>query len=92
MEIRDICMYVCMYSFFYGTFTRTSMNNLDSMQRTALFMRVEYSQTNAVDSSIAHTHGGRQGNKLKRRQERERESNIISWNTKNKKQVGGKIA
>ena len=46
-------MYVCMYSFFYGMFTRTSMNNLDSMQRTALFMRVEYPQTNTVD---LHTH------------------------------------
>ena len=32
MEIHNIYMYVCMcvYSFFYGTFTRASMNNLDS--------------------------------------------------------------
>ena len=81
MEIRDI--YLCMYSYL---FTCMSTNNLNSTQQTALFTRVESPQTNAVDSSIAHT----PWKKLKRRREWERESNIISWNTKTRSKVGGK--
>ena len=30
MEIRDRYIFICMYSFFYGTFTRASTINLDS--------------------------------------------------------------
>ena len=29
-------LYVCMYSFFYGTFMRMSMNNLDSVTNSTL--------------------------------------------------------
>ena len=35
MEIRDICIFISMYVFFfYGTFTRASTNNLDSMMNS----------------------------------------------------------
>ena len=42
METRDIylvvCMYVCMYSFFYGTVTHTSTNNLDRATKSTFHM------------------------------------------------------
>ena len=34
MEIRDIYIFICMCSFFYGTFTRASTNNLDSVMNS----------------------------------------------------------
>ena len=34
MVIRDIYLYVCMYSVFYCTFTRASTNNLDYVTNT----------------------------------------------------------
>ena len=56
MEIGDIYLYVCMYSFFYGTFTRASTNYLDTARRIAHFKREREALTNAVDSSICtHT-------------------------------------
>ena len=60
-----ICMYVCMYSFFNGTFMRASTNNLDSLMNWTLHAGWRVDLT---------THRGRKGNKLKRRQELEREA------------------
>ena len=48
MEIRDIYIFICLYSFFYGTFTRSSMNNLDSATNTAHFMLAGVALTNAT--------------------------------------------
>ena len=51
-----------MYSFFYGTFTCASMNYmyLDRARRSAHFTRaLGVSLTNTEDSTIAHTHYGR---------------------------------
>ena len=44
-------------------------------------------QTNAADSSIAHIHCGRKGNRLKTRREREREAKTLSVGIH---RVGGK--
>ena len=54
-SISSVQWNVCMYSFFYGTFTRASTNYIDTARRTAHFTRVREALTNAVDSSIAHT-------------------------------------
>ena len=57
MEIGDIYIFIyifictCMYSFFYGTFSRTSTNNLDSAMNSTFHAG---GLTNAPDSSIAH--------------------------------------
>ena len=51
-----IYIFICMYSFFYGTFTRTSTNNLDSVTNSTFHAcGVGVALTNAADSSIAHT-------------------------------------
>ena len=56
MEISIyIYMYAYMCSFFYGTFTHLSMNNLDSATKTAHFTWVGVALTNATGSSIART-------------------------------------
>ena len=41
-----IYIFICMYTFFYGTFMRASTNNLDSAMNCTF---------HAVDSNIAHT-------------------------------------
>ena len=93
MEICDICLYVCMYNFFYGTFTRVAMNNLDSMRWTAHFMWAGVALTNASNSSIAHTPWKKRkqikekAQTGKRRREREREAR---HNKKKRGKVGGK--
>ena len=51
----EIHVYIYIY-FFYGTFTCTSMNNLDSVRQTVHFTWAGVAQTNAADSSIAHTY------------------------------------
>ena len=79
MEIRDIYIFIYMYSFFYGTFTCASMNYLDSAMQ-ALFTRAlrtssGVAPTTAADSSIAHNTPRKiRGKTLNRRQEREREA------------------
>ena len=77
MEIGDIYiyMYVCMYSFFYGTFTRASTNYLDTARRIAHFMRAREALTNAMDGSIAHTVEEKDKSKRKREWEREARQN-----------------
>ena len=47
MEICDIYLYVCIYSFFYGMFTCASMKYLDTLLAGEAL-------SNAMDS-IAHT-------------------------------------
>ena len=47
-------IFMCMYSFFYDTFTRASMNNLDSV-RNCIFMQAGVAPINDADSTIAHT-------------------------------------
>ena len=76
MEIGDIFiyMYVCMYSFFYGTFTCMSTNNLDSA--TNWTFHAGWS-TLTLRTVLLHTHRGRKGNKLKRRRDRGREARQI---------------
>ena len=54
MEIRDIYLYVCINSFYYGTFARASTSNLHERQ-TAPFTRAGVAMTDAADSSL-HTH------------------------------------
>ena len=73
MEIRDIYLYLCMYSFFYGTFTRVSTNNLDSVMN-GTFDIAGIALTNATDSNIAHT--------LREKPDR------ISWKYKKNKKNG----
>ena len=55
MEIGNIYFYVCLYSFFYGTFTRVSMNNLESSTNSIFHSGWRVDLTNTADSSIAHT-------------------------------------
>ena len=62
MEIRDI--FLCMYSFFYGNFTRASL----TARHTALFTRVL-----RTSSGVHTTHKEEKGKQSKRRREWERE-------------------
>ena len=64
-----IYIFICMYSFFYGTFTCTSTNNLDC----AMNCLAGVALTNTADSSIAHI-PWKKRNQIKERREREREA------------------
>ena len=46
---------VCRYSFFYGTSTCMSTNNLDSATNSTFHVGGVIALTNAADSSLAHT-------------------------------------
>ena len=72
-----------MYSFFYGTFTRASTNNLDSATNST-FHTGGSILTNPADSSIAHTPWKKKEKAERKREARQKESEI------QKSKVGGK--
>ena len=78
-----------MYSFSYGMFRshvrlRITLTLVRDIQHISRLRRVAL--TNAADSSIAHTHCGTTGNKLKRRRERGREARHYQSEYKNEEE------